>query len=78
VLAINGSLDKQVLPEQNLPAIRKALQEAGNKHFEMEELPGLNHLFQTAKTGAPAEYAQIEETMSPVALEKISAWILKQ
>jgi len=49
-----------------------------NKHFEIDELPGLNHLFQTAKTGAPAEYAQIEETKSPVALEKISSWILKQ
>jgi uncharacterized protein len=78
VLAINGSLDKQVLPEQNLPPIRKALAESGNKHYEVDELPGLNHLFQTAKTGAPSEYAQIEETMSPVALEKISSWILKQ
>ena len=65
VLAINGSLDKQVLPAQNLPAIRKALEEGGNKHFEVDELPGLNHLFQTAKTGAPSEYAEIEETMSP-------------
>ncbi len=78
VLAINGALDKQVLASQNLPAIRKALQESGNQHFEVDELPGLNHLFQTAKTGAPAEYAQIEQTMSPVALEKISTWILKQ
>ena len=78
VLALNGSLDKQVLPEQNLPPIRKALQESGNKHYEVDELPGLNHLFQTAKTGAPTEYAQIEETMSPVALEKISSWVLKQ
>jgi len=78
VLAINGSLDKQVLPDQNIPAIRKALDEAGNKHVEIDELPGLNHLFQTAKTGAPTEYAEIEETMSPVALEKISSWILKQ
>ena len=76
VLAINGSLDKQVLPAQNLPAIRKAL--AGNQHAEVDELPGLNHLFQTAKTGSPTEYAQIEETMSPVALEKVSSWILKQ
>ena len=32
VLAINGSLDKQVLPSQNLPPIRKALAESGNKH----------------------------------------------
>ncbi|MGH9494830.1 MAG: alpha/beta hydrolase family protein [Candidatus Sulfotelmatobacter sp.] len=78
VLAINGSLDKQVLPGQNLPAIRKALEEANNKHFEIDELPALNHLFQTAKTGSPAEYAEIEETISPVALEKISSWILKQ
>jgi hypothetical protein len=38
----------------------------------------LNHLFQTAKTGSPSEYAQIEETMSPVALDTIGRWILKQ
>jgi hypothetical protein len=45
--------------------------------FEIDELPGLNHLFQTAKTSL-AEYAQIEETMSPIALDKMSSWILKQ
>lgn len=78
VLAINGDKDTQVSPKQNLPAIRKALEAGGNKNFEVVELPGLNHLFQTAKTGAPAEYGQIEETMSPVALSKISSWIVKQ
>ncbi len=78
VLALNGSKDVQVSPSQNLPAIRKALEAGGNKHFEIVELPGLNHLFQTAKTGSPNEYAQIEETIAPVALDKISAWILKQ
>jgi len=78
VLAINGEKDTQVLAKENLAAIRKALEEAGNKHFEVDELPGLNHLFQTAKTGSPAEYAQIEETISPVALEKIASWILQQ
>jgi uncharacterized protein len=78
VLAINGSLDKQVLPSQNLPAIRKALADAGNQHAEVDELPGLNHLFQTAKTGSPTEYSTIEETMSPVALDKMATWILKQ
>ena len=78
VLVFNGELDKQVLPQQNLPHIRKALQEGGNEHFEIDELPGLNHLFQTAKTGSLAEYAQIEETMSPIALDKMSSWILKQ
>jgi len=77
VLALNGEKDLQVSPKQNLPAIRKALETAGNKNFEIDELPGLNHLFQTAKTGSILEYGQIEETISPVALEKISGWILK-
>jgi uncharacterized protein len=78
VLAINGEKDLQVSPKQNLPAIRKALEEGGNQYVETDELPGLNHLFQTAKTGAPSEYGEIEETMSPVAMEKIASWILKQ
>jgi hypothetical protein len=41
----------------------------------VDELPGLNHLFQHAKTGAFSEYAQIEETFAPEALEKIADWI---
>jgi fermentation-respiration switch protein FrsA (DUF1100 family) len=77
VLAINGEKDLQVPPKQNLPIIRKALEEGGNKNFEVDELLGLNHLFQTAKTGALSEYAEIEETMSPVALEKMAGWVLK-
>jgi uncharacterized protein len=78
VLALNGEKDRQVPPGQNLPAIRKALTEAGNKHFEAVELPGLNHLFQTATTGSPGEYATIAETIAPAALEKIGSWILQQ
>ena len=77
VLDINGEKDLQVPPEQNLPPIRKALEAGGNKNFEVVELPGLNHLFQTAKTGGIAEYSEIEETMSPVVLEKVASWILK-
>jgi fermentation-respiration switch protein FrsA (DUF1100 family) len=78
VLAINGAKDLQVPPALNLPAIRKALKEGGNKNFEVDELSGLNHLFQTANTGSPDEYAGIEETISPVALDKIASWILKR
>ena len=77
VLVLNGEKDLQVPPALNLPAIRTALDEAGNKHYEIDELPGLNHLFQTARTGLPTEYAQIDETMSPVALDRIASWILK-
>ncbi len=78
VLALIGGLDMQVPAAQNLPAIRAALEQAGNAHVDAEELPGLNHLFQTAKTGSISEYATISETISPVALEKIADWILKQ
>ena len=64
-------------PEQNLPVIRKALETGGNKNYQIDELPGLNHLFQTAKTGGISEYSEIEETISPVAMEKVASWILK-
>jgi fermentation-respiration switch protein FrsA (DUF1100 family) len=77
VLAINGEKDLQVPPDTNLPLIRKALAAGGNKKSEVDELPGLNHLFQTAKTGGIGEYSEIEETMSPVAMEKVASWILK-
>jgi pimeloyl-ACP methyl ester carboxylesterase len=77
VLAINGEKDLQVPPRQNLPAIERALRASGNKDFKMVELPGLNHLFQTCKTGAVAEYRQIEETMAPAALDLIARWILQ-
>src|SRR5262249_36597453 len=76
VLAVNGSLDLQVSSKENLPAIEKALKDGGNKDVTVQEFPGLNHLFQTAKTGSPTEYATIEETMSPVALKAIGDWIV--
>lgn len=72
VLAVNGSKDLQVTAAQNLPPIK-----AANRKAETVELPGLNHLFQTAKTGAPSEYAAIEETIAPSALKLISDWIVK-
>jgi len=78
VLAINGEKDFQVLPELNLSAIEKALKAAGNKDYTIKELAGMNHLFQTAETGALSEYGTIEETFSPVALNVISNWINKR
>lgn len=75
VLALNGAKDLQVAAAQNLPAIRTALKD--NPHTDIRTLPGLNHLFQTAGTGAPAEYGKIEETFSPDALSIITDWITK-
>lgn len=78
VLVLNGGKDLQVDPQLNLPEIRKALESGGHKKFEIHELADLNHLFQTCKTGLPAEYRQIEETFSPIALSMISKWINAQ
>lgn len=77
VMALNGEKDTQVLARQNLPVFAKTLEEAGNRDYAIVKLPRLNHLFQTANTGHPSEYARIEETMAPVALETIFHWILK-
>lgn len=78
VLALNGELDTQVQAGENLAAIAAALEKAGNRDAITRELPGLNHLFQKAKTGALSEYRQIEETLNPAALEDIGEWIAKR
>ncbi|HWN85779.1 MAG TPA: alpha/beta fold hydrolase [Vicinamibacterales bacterium] len=78
VLALTGEKDLQVPATANLAAIKAALDEGGNTRSQVEELPGLNHLFQHATTGSPAEYARIEETVATEVLEKVSGWILKQ
>jgi uncharacterized protein len=77
VLALSGEKDLRVPPKENLPLIRKALQEAGNKDVQVTELPGLNHLFQHCVTGLPTESRAIEETFAPEALQAISEWIVR-
>ncbi|MGY2133738.1 alpha/beta hydrolase family protein [Hymenobacter sp. HD11105] len=76
VLALNGSKDLLVAADPNLKSIEKALKTGGNRDVTVRELPGLNHLFQTAATGAVTEYDQIEETFSPTALRAIGDWVL--
>ena len=78
VLALIGSNDRQVPAAENLAAIREALEAGGNRNAVVRELPGLNHLFQTSQTGAPDEYARIEETMAPAALTLIADWVVEQ
>jgi uncharacterized protein len=77
-LVLNGEKDLQVDAKANLVAIESALREGGNKDVTIRELPKLNHLFQTCRTGSVTEYGAIEETLAPVALETIAGWILKQ
>lgn len=74
-LALAGEKDLQVPAKENLAAIEAALRAGGNTQFTIRSFPDLNHLFQTAKTGLPNEYGEIEETMAPVVLETLADWI---
>ena len=75
VLALDGSKDLQVPAEQNIEGMKRAFAKSGNTRAKAVLLPGLNHLFQTAGTGSPTEYAKIEETVSPDALKVMGDWI---
>jgi uncharacterized protein len=75
VLALNGTLDTQVLHYQNLPALAASLAKTNHPDYTLVSLPGLNHLLQTAKTGSLNEYGQIEETIAPRVLDLIAQWL---
>jgi len=78
VLALNGEKDLQVPPKENLSAIKNALKKGGNQKVTTIEFKGLNHLFQECTSGSPSEYATIEQTFAPIALDEIKKWIIIQ
>jgi Predicted hydrolases or acyltransferases (alpha/beta hydrolase superfamily) len=73
VLALNGEKDLQVNYEVNLEEISKAI--GGKVPLETRSYPNLNHLFQHCTVGLPAEYEEIEETISPEVMDDIVAFI---
>jgi hypothetical protein len=75
VLALNGTLDVQVPYRENLAAIDGALTAGGDTDHRTMALPGLNHLFQPARTGLPSEYPAIDVTIAPAAIDAIATWI---
>jgi pimeloyl-ACP methyl ester carboxylesterase len=76
-LALYGQKDLQVPAKFNSEATQQALQSAGNNDFTVREMPELNHLFQHAYSGSPTEYAAIEESVAPEALQIISDWVVQ-
>lgn len=73
VLALNGTLDKQVNYKANLAIFKKYL--ANNSKNEVKELENKNHLFQTTTTGDISEYGKLEETISPDVLKIMIDWL---
>lgn len=72
-LVLNGEKDVQVIAKENLEGWRKGLQ--NNKNVTIKTYPNLNHLFQSATTGMPNEYGEIETTIEPFVLEDITKWL---
>ena len=77
VLALYGEKDWSVPSSIHVPAMRKILQSTGNPKSEVRQFPDLNLLLQTTDTGLGREAFWAEETMAPVAMETIAAWVLK-
>lgn len=77
VLALNGSKDVQMIAGSNLAGIRACLQKSPSPKYDVIELPGLNHLFQSCIQCSLAEYGELEETFSPTALVTMDEWLLK-
>lgn len=76
VLALNGSLDLQIIAEENIPSIRDHLESAGNQYVTTKIYQGLNHLFQPAETGMVDEYGTTQITIDPEVLDDVTQWIL--
>jgi len=74
-LALSGSLDVQVPGEKNLPLLRKIAARAKKGTFVVEEIAGMNHLLQPAKTGAVSEYATLPKQLEPKVPARILAWL---
>jgi len=58
MLVLQGERDRQVMAD-NAARIGEAAQRAGNPDVTVRVLPGLNHLFLPAETGAVSEYSSL-------------------
>ncbi len=76
VLAFFGGADLQVPAGQNEPLMRSLL--AGNPDTTVRTLAGLNHLMQPAGNGGLDEYATIDTTIDPAALELVRSWLTQR
>jgi pimeloyl-ACP methyl ester carboxylesterase len=75
-LALIGSKDLVVLPEPWLAVMRPLLKV--NPRSSVVELPDHNHGFQRSTTGYLREINTIEESASPLVLQTIGDWVVKQ
>jgi len=75
ILALYGEKDIQVDPVSNIQLLEKLTSTQTSKSFEVKVIPKLNHLFQQCRKCNLAEYADLEETISPEVLLTIVTWL---
>ncbi len=73
VLLVVGDRDTQVPADPTIAALTGA--HGKPDAVTAKKLPGLNHLFQHAKTGMPDEYLEITESFDPATLDIIATWL---
>jgi dipeptidyl aminopeptidase/acylaminoacyl peptidase len=77
VLAVWGDKDLQVPPSEHGPALEAIFKESKNADYTLKVFPGVNHAMQHCKTGSPAEFVGLPETVAPEVLDLIRDWIDK-
>jgi hypothetical protein len=75
LLIVAGALDQQVPADANAYALAAAKRAGGHTNVEIAVLPGINHQLQTARSGAIAEYTEIEETVAESVLRTVTRWL---
>jgi pimeloyl-ACP methyl ester carboxylesterase len=81
VLAFFGEKDTQVDPVQGMNAYRVALEQAGNKNFRIELIPGVDHCMTLTRTGCLTEVLNRNQAerinYEPLFLDIVEEWISK-
>jgi dipeptidyl aminopeptidase/acylaminoacyl peptidase len=75
LLILQGALDRQVTADQ-AALLEGAARGGGNRDVTARVLPGLNHLFLPAKTGAWSEYTTLQTTsLGADVLDAVGGWL---
>jgi pimeloyl-ACP methyl ester carboxylesterase len=77
-LIINGSKDVQVPATANQDAFKANMTPQSLQKSSFYILEGANHLFQKCQTCSLSEYATLEQSLDPMLMERVRAWILEQ
>jgi len=76
VLGLFGGRDLQVLEAQNRPVLEAQFAGDRARLLTVKTYPEANHLFQSATTGAPAEYPVLAKALVDGLVDDIATWIL--